>query len=111
MLFPARITTYFEVHYVSRGLKRVTVVEKAHMSELDAWVCAVLVARAISIDRGSNEPLSLSSARAAAKELSITHVRWNRLSRYDEKRPSVFIFGDLDAKGLFLREDNGGAAF
>lgn len=103
MYFPARLTTYFELHYVLEGLKQVSIIEKANMSELDAWVCAALIAKAVSLDKQPNQSPDLKLVMAEAEKLGITQVRWNKLSRYDNQRASVFIFGDVNARGLFLK--------
>lgn len=103
MNYPARITAFYEVHYVLSGLKHVVVVEKANMSELDAWICAILFAGGQHIDNTAGKITNLTVARSVAQLVAITSVRWNKLSSFDRRRPSIFVFGDVRAHGILIK--------
>ncbi|MCS3469940.1 hypothetical protein M2401_003680 [Pseudomonas sp. JUb42] len=98
----ASLTEFFEVHYVFNGMKYVAVVEKANMSELDSWLCAIMVVKGMSL-RENDLFETLELAKLAAVGLGISSVRWNRMSRFDRRRPSVFVYEDTRANGLFLK--------
>lgn len=103
MNYPARITAFYEVHYVLSSLKQVMVVEKANMSELDAWVCAILLSGDQRMDSTASKITDLVEARSVAGAIAITSVRWNKLSSFDRRRPSIFVYGDVRAHGIFIR--------
>ena len=103
MHFPARITAFYEVHYLLNGLKKVVAVEKANMSELDAWLCAILHVSDGYLPRSEGLVQDLDAAKAIARAAAITKVRWNKLSNFDRRRPSIFVYGDTEALGIFLK--------
>lgn len=99
---PARLTQYFEVHYVLHGVKKVIVVEKTSMSELDAWICAMLFAVG-----GQHQGMVRESRFECVRELALAQgldkVRWNRIQKMDKTRPSLFFYGEVMAQGIFLK--------
>ncbi|PVZ19890.1 MULTISPECIES: DUF6555 family protein [unclassified Pseudomonas] len=102
MPLPARLTQYFEVHYVLHGVKKVIVVEKTTMSELDAWICAMLFAigeQPQDLVRDSR----VEQVREIASAHGLQKVRWNRVQKMGKARPSLFFYGDVMAQGIFMK--------
>jgi len=73
------------------------------MSELEAWLCAILYLRDDCLASSSGLAENLDAAKSLAFGSNITSVRWNRLSNFDRRRPSIFVYGDALANGIFLK--------
>lgn len=96
------LTGFFEVHYLLNGLKKVVVVEKTNMSELDAWLCALMLVNGRRIS-GRDKPDTLELVKSAADNKGIGSVRWNKLSHFDRRRPSFVIYEDVTSNELILQ--------
>lgn len=92
---------FFEVHFVLSGSKKVILVEKSSMSELDSWICAVLYVY------GRNNRFAVESKLqrviAHAEAHGISKVRWNKVLKMDKKRPSLLFYGDAIGHGIFMK--------
>lgn len=104
MPVPARITSFYEIHYVRNSRKEVVVVEKANMTELDAWLSAILIFDTEKLYPSANTLAIIDTAKTVALSLGLSCVRWNKTSNFDIRRPSIFIYGAADANGLFIKE-------
>jgi len=89
----------YQVHYELEGVKQVLIVEKLSMSELDAWLCAVIYVCRDSEWVGSAQ--TYAQAKEMAARHSISTVRWNRLEWVKTYRPSLRIFGSEWTSAVF----------
>lgn len=89
-----RLTGYFEVHFVLRGMKKVIIVETSTMCEVDSWVCATLYVEGHPDRFVPEAKLRDAMARAAAH--GITNVRWNKVQKMDRDRPCLVFSPTLD---------------
>ena len=103
MSLPTIITKLYELHYVLKGVKKLVLIEKSNMCELDAWLCVVMIVKADLENSSTNFKKDLSQAVARAFELGIHSVRWNQSTSFSTLRPSIFIYGDRQAEGLFIK--------
>lgn len=103
MPVPARLTSFYEIHYLRNSRKEVVVVEKANMTELDAWLSVILIFDSEKLYPSANTLATISTAKAIALSLGLSCVRWNKTSKFDTRLPSIFIYGAVDANGLFVK--------
>ncbi|WP_286917615.1 MULTISPECIES: hypothetical protein [Pseudomonas] len=100
---PARLTEFYEIHYILNESKEVLVVEKANMSELDSWLCMLIFLSP------KHDPFDIrlignvTEAQIAASKKGLSCVRWNKVGKFDRRRASIFFYGDTLAEGLFLK--------
>lgn len=99
----ARVTEFYEIHYVFRSSKEVLVIEKANMSELDSWLCTLIFLSPKHDPFDIRSISNVTDARIAASKIGLSCVRWNKAGKFDRSRASVFFYGDTLAEGLFLR--------
>lgn len=100
---PARLTEFYELHYVLNNSKEVLVVEKANMSELDAWLCMLIFISPKNNPFDIRTISDLTDAWIAGAKLGISRVRWNKVGKFDRRRASILFYGDTLAEGLFLK--------
>lgn len=100
---PARLTEFYELHYVINGSKEVLIVEKANMSELDSWLCMLIFMCPKHEPFDIKAVLDLDEARIAASKIGFSCVRWNKVGKFDRRRASILFYGDTLAEGLFLK--------
>jgi len=101
MNVPANMTRFYEVHYVLEGSKKVLLVEKASMSELDSWLCAILYVS--SKHDGVGAMTDLDEVRRVAAAKGIAKVRWNRTDKIESNRPTIYFYGDVMTQGIFFK--------
>lgn len=89
----------YEVHYELEGIKKVLIVEKSSMCEVDAWLCAVIYVCRDSEWVGSAQ--TYAQAKEMAARHAITSVRWNRLEWVKTYRPGLRIFGNELTSAVF----------
>lgn len=104
---PARLTEFYEIHYVLNNSKEVLVVEKANMSEYDAWLCMLIFISPKHDPFDIRLTSSLADAWIAGASLGLSRVRWNKVSKFDRRRASILFYGDTLAEGLFLKVSEG----
>ena len=68
----------YEIHFVASGCKKVIIIEQSSMSDLQAWIAALL-------NHGECAGIifslrQISHAMAKARERQISKVRWNKAS-------------------------------
>lgn len=100
---PARLTQFYEIHYVLNNAKEVLIVEKATMSELDAWLCMLIFISPKHNPFDIRLVSNVADASIAAAEKGMSHVRWNKVGKFDRRRASILFYGDTLAEGLFLK--------
>lgn len=89
-------SNWYEVHYVLGGSKKRLVVQKNGMSELEAWLCAILY---VAPDAGVvSRVQNYAAAVSLAAKYQIVSVRWNRLQGQKPDKPGLRVFGhELDS--------------
>ncbi|WP_286917788.1 MULTISPECIES: hypothetical protein [Pseudomonas] len=100
---PARLTEFYEIHYILNKSKEVLVVEKANMSELDAWLCMLIFLKPKHSPVELTHIYTVEEAQLSASKQGLSCVRWNKIGKFDRRRASIFFYGDTLAEGLFLK--------
>jgi len=100
---PARLTEFYEIHYVLNTSKEVLVIEKANMSELDSWLCMLIFLSPKHKPFDIRSISTVAEAHIEASKTGLSCVRWNKIGKFDRRRASIFFYGDTLAEGLFLK--------
>ncbi|WP_407311864.1 hypothetical protein [Pseudomonas sp. nanlin1] len=92
-------TNLYEAHYVVGHSKKVLLIERKSMNELDSWLCVILYASGGNINISTIT--DLDHARQVAMTYAIEKVRWNKTDRIETQSTSICFYGDTWQQSIF----------